>query len=448
MYEINSFFFYKFQFLVELLLAEGIFFIHLKRKKFFFIRALSCFLVCSGITFAIPAASYDPLYLSAIFFFIFMTTVLSLYICFDEPFINILFGGIAGYTIQHIAFCFYQIFMIGTQLDGGTSLDMYGTQVIANWVIWFMSFYILVIIYAVVYLATYFLIGRKLKTQKDFYINNKWLFGLTIIVLISAILLNSYMVNISDAKTDRFQLIISFLYGILSCILTLILEFKLKDAKRTEKELEIANYLWKQDKQHYELAKENIDIINIKCHDLKHQISAIRHGNKMDPEALKEIENSISIYGSIIKTGNDALDVVLTEKSLLCNEKNITLTYIADGEKISFMSSSNIYSLFGNALDNAIEYLLKKDVNQRFIRLHIKSINDMVSIHIENFCNDDIKIVNGLPKTTKSDKDFHGFGLISMKRIVESYDGEMFVKKSNNLFVINILMPNNLKTSK
>ncbi|MEG2640551.1 MAG: GHKL domain-containing protein, partial [Bacilli bacterium] len=102
---------------------------------------------------------------------------------------------------------------------------------------------------------------------------------------------------------------------------------------------------------------------------------------------------------------------------------------------------SNIYSLFGNAIDNAIEYLLKKDMDKRFIRLHVKGINDMISIHIENYCDDDIQIVDGLPKTTKADKLYHGFGTISMKKIVESYDGEIFLKRSDSLFVVNILIP-------
>ncbi|MEG2640552.1 MAG: hypothetical protein RSA18_03455, partial [Bacilli bacterium] len=332
MYDLTYFYFYKFQFLIELILAESIFLVHLKRKKYFALKSILCILVSTGLTFAIPIITYDPLYTSTIFFVIFIISLIGIAICFDESIINIIFCGIAGYTVQHIAFCFYQVVMIGSLIDGGASLDMYGSGAMINGVVWFISFYIFIITYAVVYILSYLLIGKKLKKQKDFYVNNKNLFALLIVILIAAILLNSYMVHICTVKEHRFELLITFIYGMLSCSLVLMLQFTLKDAKKAEKELEIVSYLWKEDKEHYELAKENIDIINIKCHDLKHQLSAIRHGETIDAKALKEVENSISIYGSIIKTGNDALDVVLTEKSLLCNEKGITLTYIADGE--------------------------------------------------------------------------------------------------------------------
>jgi hypothetical protein len=348
---------------------------------------------------------------------------------------------VAGYAVQHIAFCFYQVFMVATLLDGGQSLDMYGSGKTTETFVNFISFYVYIIFYGLVYTGTYFLLGRKIKKEQDFYVNNVSLFLLSVLIIFLAIYLNSVMVNQCDAKKNQIELIVSFVYGILSCSVTLALQFKLKEAKKTEKELEIVEQLWKEDKAHYELAKENIEIINIKCHDLKHQIAAIRNGGVVDPNALKEVENSVMIYGSIIKTGNDALDVVLTEKSLLCNKNGIVLTYIADGEKIAFMSASNIYSLFGNAIDNAIEYLLKQDIEKRFIRLHIKGVNNLVSIHIENYFDGELKYNKGLPMTTKKDSNFHGYGTLSMKKLVESYDGEMFIKNQDHLFSIDILIP-------
>jgi hypothetical protein len=326
-------------------------------------------------------------------------------------------------------------------IDGGKSLDMYGSGASINAVVDFISFYIYIVFYIIVYILGYILFGRKIKKQKDFYITNLWLFILVILVLSSAVLLNSIMVDKYEAKTDQVALVVSFIYGIISCLLMLILQLQLKDAKNTQKELEIVQTLWKSDKEHYELAKENIDIINIKCHDLKQQISAIRHGGNFDAQDLKDIEQSVMIYGSMIKTGNDALDVVLTEKSLTCSKNNIVLTYIVDGEKLNFMSTSNIYSLFGNAIDNAIEYLLKINSDKRFIRLYAKNVNNMISIHIENYFEGNIEYNNGLPKTTKKDVGFHGYGTLSMKKIVESYNGEMFIKTKSNLFIVDILLP-------
>ena len=441
MYEITQLFLYKFQFLAELFIAESLFVVHLKRRNKFPLRVILSLIVSFGLTYAIPIVNYQALYMSFMFLLIFMFSIAAVFVCFDESFLNTLFCCVAGYAVQHIAFCFYQVFMVATLLDGGQSLDMYGSGKTTETFVNFISFYVYIIFYGLVYTGTYFLLGRKIKKEQDFYVNNVSLFLLSVLIIFLAIYLNSVMVNQCDAKKNQIELIVSFVYGILSCSVTLALQFKLKEAKKTEKELEIVEQLWKEDKAHYELAKENIEIINIKCHDLKHQIAAIRNGGVVDPNALKEVENSVMIYGSIIKTGNDALDVVLTEKSLLCNKNGIVLTYIADGEKIAFMSASNIYSLFGNAIDNAIEYLLKQDIEKRFIRLHIKGVNNLVSIHIENYFDGELKYNKGLPMTTKKDSNFHGYGTLSMKKLVESYDGEMFIKNQDHLFSIDILIP-------
>ncbi len=441
MYDITALFLYKFQFLVELLAAESLFVVHLKKRKNFVLRVFLCLLGAAGLTYAIPIVNYGPYYMSLMFLLIFIISISAILICFEESFINSSFCCIAGYAIQHIAFSAYQVFMIATLLDGGNSLDMYGSGVTGTDFVNFLSFYVYIVIYIIIYIVAYVLWGRKIKKEQDFYITNNSMFVVSVLLILLAILLNSIMVSTTDVKKNQTELLVSFTYGILSCSVVLALMFKLKEAKKTEKELAVVEQMWKEDKEHYELAKENIDIINIKCHDLKHQIAAIRHGGVIDPNALKEIENSVMVYGSIIKTGNDALDVVLTEKSLLCGKNKISLTYIADGEKINFMSASNIYSLFGNAVDNAIEYLLTKEEDKRFIRLHVKGINNMVSIHIENYFEGKLSYTNGLPVTTKGDKNYHGYGTFSMKRLVESYDGEMFVKDKDNLFSIDILIP-------
>ena len=290
------------------------------------------------------------------------------------------------------------------------------------------------------YIIIYLMFKKNLKKDEEFYVTNTWLFLLVIFMFISAIVLNSIMIYKYDAKTNQISLIVTFIYSVISCLLVLVVQFKLKEVKKTKKELEIVQHLWKEDREHYDLAKENIKLINIKCHDLKHQIHNLAE-NKVNPKALKEIEKSVMIYDSIVKTGNDALDVLLSEKSLFCNENKISLTYIVNGKSLSFMQDYDIYSLFGNALDNAIEYLLNVEEDKRFIRLNVNTFGDNLVIHIENYFDGELSYDNGLPKTTKQNKDYHGFGLVSIKTIVENYHGDLFIKNSGKLFIINILIP-------
>ena len=108
---------------------------------------------------------------------------------------------------------------------------------------------------------------------------------------------------------------------------------------------------------------ENVDLINRKCHDLKHQIAALRRisDRREREESIQALEQSVMIYDSVVKTGNDILDTVLTEKSLLCESRGITLTCVADGDCLDFMDGVDIYTIFGNALDNAIESVTPLD---------------------------------------------------------------------------------------
>ena len=74
-----------------------------------------------------------------------------------------------------------------------------------------------------------------------------------------------------------------------------------------------------------------IDLINTKCHDIRHRLAQYRiHPDAITCEELAQLEKGISIYDCTIKTGNETLDVNLTERSLLCQKMGITFSCIVD----------------------------------------------------------------------------------------------------------------------
>src|SRR5699024_8892122 len=100
-----------------------------------------------------------------------------------------------------------------------------------------------------------------------------------------------------------------------------------------------------------------------------------------------------------------------------------------------------IYSLFGNALDNAIEAVLPLEEDRRTISLFVKRAHNMVSIHIENYFSGERIFSGDLPVTTKADKEYHGYGMLSMKTVVEKYGGTMAVEIRGDVFCLNLLFP-------
>ena len=203
----------------------------------------------------------------------------------------------------------------------------------------------------------------------------------------------------------------------------------------------ITQQLLHKSEEQYSLNKENIDLINIKCHDLKHQIREFGSKENVDKNAIKELENIIKIYDSNIKTGNEALDLILTEKSLICTKNHILLKFYGDCECLSFMEKVDLYSLFGNAIDNAIEAVSKEnDENLKTINLIVRGVHSLITIRVENYFTGNI-ILNqeGLPITTKKDRDYHGYGLKSIKYIVEKYNGDFRINIEDNIFSLSIL---------
>lgn len=194
--------------------------------------------------------------------------------------------------------------------------------------------------------------------------------------------------------------------------------------------------------QYYRMSREGIASLQLKCHDLKHQIAAIRSkiGKDNFEKYIDRLEDSIIEYGTLVECGNEALNVVLTEKNILCSSCNVKFSYMIDGTLFDFMSEMEIYSLFGNALDNALESCGKlEDPQKRVISLKADERGDWIVLHVENFYDEKLTMVGGMPITTKGESG-HGFGLRSIQEIAGKYGGVASVQTENHIFKLNVLM--------
>lgn len=234
------------------------------------------------------------------------------------------------------------------------------------------------------------------------------------------------------------------------CVTILYLQHELFRKSAIRQELDMLNHLWVQQRDQYDLAKENIALINQKCHDLKHQIQAMRvmFSDERREEYFKEMEQSVRIYEVLAKTGNEVLDTVLTEKSLYCEANGIQAHCVADGSLLSFMDPVDLYTIFGNALDNAIESVRdSEDREKRIIDVLVYAEKQMLVIQIINPVSGELRFDReGLPMSTKVNDGYHGFGLKSIRHTVKRYGGFLTVKVENGCFYLQILLPVNRDT--
>ncbi len=262
----------------------------------------------------------------------------------------------------------------------------------------------------------------------------------SIIVILTTTVLSALGTTIALKFESNLMEVIVQAYCVITAGLALFLQFSLLFQKNTEHERDILSQLMKANASHFEIEKSAIDAINVKCHDLKHQMHRLERG--VDSEYLQEMNEAVNNYDFVFHTGNVSLDAVLTMKSLTCESKGIVFTFMGNGDFLSFIRESDLYSLLGNILDNAIEAVEAiSDPDKKVISLTISKQNEFVSIHCENYFEEKIVYVDGHPVTHKEDKENHGFGIHSMKLITDKYQGSLKFSDEYNVFMLDIVFP-------
>ena len=229
---------------------------------------------------------------------------------------------------------------------------------------------------------------------------------------------------------------------LLDVVMTVVLwSIYRRTALQAEKEIIVR--LARERMNQYEFSRENIDMINRKTHDLKHQLQALAMAT--DDERRQQIEETsraIGFYDAVVKTGNEALDVLLTEKSVYCANRNIRLSCMVHTKQLSRIRVVDLYTMLGNALDNAIESTERlSDPERKVISLSILDQGNMLYIELENYFDGVLDIRDGLPQTQKMNKLDHGYGIKSIRSIVQSYGGRLDIHTEGQIFYLDIIIP-------
>ena len=106
------------------------------------------------------------------------------------------------------------------------------------------------------------------------------------------------------------------------------------------------------------------------------------------------------------------------------------------------MQAMDIYSLFGNAVSNAVEAVEKlADPEKRVIDISSERVGDMVNVRVCNYFDGGLLMKDGIPQTSKVEEEgFHGFGMKSMAMIAEKYGGGLSVSTDADLFTLNVYL--------
>ena len=425
-------------FAFELFVCLIYFVIFQPRREYFELRACFSFagyLILVNITwFIIRNFGTSLPFLTEIFFFLSaLYLAIGVFCSFKTNILGAVYFATGAYAFQHMTYSLINI----VRSVFTVSMPVWASVIVFD-----------VLFYAVVGLVFFFILvyPRRHRFGSDIFDIRAFvlsLFILALCVVLSSSVDNIFAEYIKEGVEIGAIRICCSLYAFVGCLCAIVLQFGFLRENKLSGEKHILDQLIRNEKKHHEMTKETIGIINAKCHDLKHQISLLTDidNREVRKDYVKEVENAIAIYDSVAETGNDTLDIVISEKSLICEKNNISLSYLVDGKEISFMTTTDIAVLFGNAFDNAIEKEVCEDEDKRFISVSVRKSNGFVYVHMDNYCSKSPVFVNGLPQTTKGDSFYHGFGTKSIAGIVEKYQGELSMTVEEDRFNLDILFP-------
>lgn len=438
-YPLNSLFFYRLIFMAWLIFGEALFLFKFERKKHFLIKLPLVLLSCFIFALIFPIPTSNSFYSMMMFFLMFLFTYFASFFSFEANWKIRLFSMICGYTCEHIAYetYFSIINLLNINKNGLSGLYDYGKiSLFTGWQDILIYFFSYIIVYYLIFIMF------ALRLNKNNFYEAKYDFKFLVVgcvFILSDIVINSIVSWYSTIHFENIYLGIVALINVLCCFIGLFYIFEMFYSNNIKNQMKIIEEIQKKESNQYKISKETIDMINIKCHDFRHQIREFGDNQKIDNEAINNLNKLIRIYDSTYHTENEALNVILNEKTLLCNNKNIRFTCIVDGNALNFIENEDIYSLFGNLIDNSIEAVNQLDDNEKIISLKIKQVGNIVSISIKNGYKGKIQMENNLPLSKKEDNVHHGFGMKSIKMVCEKYNGNLRLNIENNIFIVTIL---------
>ncbi|MDO5300586.1 MAG: GHKL domain-containing protein [Clostridia bacterium] len=283
------------------------------------------------------------------------------------------------------------------------------------------------------------LVKRHLPEPERLYLSNH---TLVLIALAAVPFLTirwfSSQLPAENAKTFQFGITLCFL-----CQLVILAGYVGRESTDRERmaELQMKRVLQAQQEQ-FNLKIHNIEAVNHKYHDMKNLLLYLEKGTRDLPEIRRFIQE-MEPYEALVSTGNEAVDIILSEKIKICQQEGICCVPYVDGRMMDFMSPLDICTIFGNALDNAMESCrMIKEPENRQISMKTNRKGDHVILVFRNTYGNKPDIRGGIPVSSKQDRENHGFGLKSIRYIAQKYGGQLNCQVEGQEFVLTLLFQN------
>lgn len=215
-------------------------------------------------------------------------------------------------------------------------------------------------------------------------------------------------------------------------------------SRRKQQEQKLIKTILCGQNEQYKARMQSTEKVNKIYHNLKHILRGIDalSTEKRVHDFIKDTYAEIDDYELFRNSGHPVVDWLISEAMHRCQEADIIFVPYVDGRDWNMLEPIDITVLFGNALDNAIESsMLVQDPKKRVIHVNAHRSECFLLMHLHNFYVHQIRQKNGKFITTKDKGDGHGYGLDSIRNVVEKYNGELDIGLADDEFTLSILIP-------
>lgn len=285
---------------------------------------------------------------------------------------------------------------------------------------------------------------------------SKWnMLLLTGIVLVITVLIEIYFTfseeNINSANGLA---IIPVSVTLLFIVVAVVLSVKSSQTRYYSKINQLSEEYMAAQAKHFEKVRESDTEMRRLRHDMKNHVLCMSELYRLEKyhelgECLKQLSNTVTELHASIRTGNEIVDAIISEK--MEEAENFKINIHVDGDfKGINISAMDLCTILSNLLDNAVEAAKVVKENDRDIFVSAKKTGSFFFLTVKNMTGFYVEISDGM-KTTKSNKKEHGFGIGNVDRAVKRCGGEFRLDCSktaeNYVFTAEVMVPLGKETS-
>lgn len=281
----------------------------------------------------------------------------------------------------------------------------------------------------------------KLEDFKNKYFIPLFFFPILTIATCSIFLFIALKVNLSSAYQIAIFLInVLFIFA---CVLTFIYYQVLIDKETQIKEMDFELQKKETDSKYLQIIEQNNKCLGILVHDIKNHLIQIRSMEKVGDihNYVDSIAEEVHGYAYIGMSKNKTLDLLISKYLNLCEGSNIKIRFDVKTANLQGLVPSDISTIINNLLDNAME-AAEKSI-EKTISVSIFKKQNYEIIKIQNSCNTKPIAKGDMLLTTKKEKSLHGYGMQSVIKTVNKYDGIFSWEylETKNIFDVTVMLP-------